>query len=52
MSAKLPKTIAEVADELERIQEELFCLLRVVEKMEEVDTSVIREKKLASRRGR
>jgi hypothetical protein len=54
VSAKLPKTITEVADELERIQEELFCLLRVVEKMEEIDTSgsVIREKKLASRHGR
>ena len=54
MSTKLPKTITEVADELERIQEELFCLLKVVEKMEAVDTSgpVIREKKLASRHGR
>jgi hypothetical protein len=54
VSAKLPKTITEVADELERIQEELFCLLKVVEKMEPVDTSspVIRKKKLASRHGR
>jgi hypothetical protein len=54
VSAELPKTITEVADELERIQEELFCLLKVVEKMEEVDTSgpVIREKKFASRHGR
>jgi hypothetical protein len=54
VSVKLPKTISEVADELERIQQELFCLLKVVEKMEEVDTTgpVIREKKLASRHGR
>jgi hypothetical protein len=54
VSAKLPKTITEVADELERIQEELFCLLKVVEKMEEVDPSgpAMREKKLTSRHGR
>jgi hypothetical protein len=54
VSAKPLKTITEVADELERIQEELFCLLKVVGKMEEVDASgaVTPEKKLASRPGR
>jgi uncharacterized membrane protein YdfJ with MMPL/SSD domain len=34
-----PKTISEVVDELERIQQELFALQKVVEKMEEADTA-------------
>jgi hypothetical protein len=34
-----PKTIAEVLDEIERIQQELFSLQKAVEKIEKADTA-------------
>jgi hypothetical protein len=34
-----PKTIAEVLDEIERIQQELFSLQKAVEKIEKADAA-------------
>ena len=39
MGLNSPKTIAEVLDEIERIQQELFSLKKAVEKIEKADTA-------------
>jgi hypothetical protein len=35
-----PETISDLADELERIQQQLFAIQKVLEKMEQADTLV------------
>ena len=39
MGLNSPKTIAEVLDEIERIQQELFSLQKAVEKIEKADAA-------------
>jgi len=50
-----PKTIAEVLDEIERIQQELFSLQKAVEKIDKADaasraTSRSEERRISRRR--
>ena len=39
MGLNTPKTIAEVLDEIERIQQELFSLQKAVEKIDKADAA-------------